>query len=71
MWWVTALDARPEVRSGPSTVPNADDTAGSFDRMAADAAEVARHLAEMPHQRLLRIPAQAVALVEDLGSYGD
>ncbi len=69
---MTALDARPEVRSGPSTVPPAtDDPAGSFDRMAADAAEVARHLAEMPHQRLLRIPAQAVALVEDLGSYGD
>ena len=74
VWRVTTLDARPEVRTGASTVPGIDSPAGSdgsFDRMAEDAAEVARQLAEMPHRRVLRIPEQAVALVEDLGSYGD
>lgn len=51
------------------------DADASFDSLVADGADVARRLAEMPHEpavtRPVRIPAQAVALVAGLDSYGD
>jgi hypothetical protein len=53
------------------TEPGVDLQPGSFDALIADSVEVTRHLAEMPHQRTVKIPAQAVALVADLDSYGD
>ena len=43
----------------------------SIDALVADCAEVTRHLAEVPRQRVITIPAQAVALVAGMGSYGD
>ena len=44
----------------------------SLDDLVADAAEVSRHLAEVPRQsRVLRIPERAVDVVADLDSYGD
>jgi hypothetical protein len=52
---------RPESGSAP------------FADLAADAAEVRRHLAQVPpaRPRLVSIPAQAVAIVSDLDAYGD
>lgn len=57
--------ARPEVRPEAGSAPFAD--------LAADAAEVRRHLAQVPptRPRLVSIPAQAVAIVSDLDAYGD
>lgn len=43
----------------------------SLDALVADCAEVSRHLAEVPRQQVLTIPAQAVALVAGMGTYGD
>lgn len=47
----------------------------SFDTLVADGADVARRLAELPHAHPVpdpvAIPAQAVALVAGLDSYGD
>ena len=48
----------------------------SLDDLVADAAEVRRHLAEVPRARpgrssVLRIPERAVDVVADLDSYGD
>ncbi len=45
--------------------------AGPFDELVADAAEVTRHLAELPQRRVLVIPEQAHGLVAGLDSYGD
>ena len=55
-----------EVLDAPGTGGN-----GAFDELAANGADVARHLAEIPHQRVLRIPDGAVALVAGLDAYGD
>ncbi len=62
---MTVLDPHPEL------VAEAD--AGTLDALVADCAEVSRHLAEVPagRRRLVSIPAQAVAMVADLGTYGD
>lgn len=43
----------------------------SLDALVADCAEVSRHLAEIPRQQVITIPAQAVALVAGMGTYGD
>lgn len=44
----------------------------SLDDLVADAAEVTRHLAEVPRsRRLLLIPERARRVVADLDSYGD
>ena len=43
----------------------------SLDALVADCAEVSRHLAEVPRQQVITIPAQAVALVAGMGTYGD
>ena len=60
-----ATDDRPSLDSN-ETSP------GALDSLVADAAEVTRHLAEVPKQRrVVTIPAQAVAMVAGLGSYGD
>ena len=47
--------------------------AGSLDELVADAAEVTRHLLEVPHARrdVLVIPEQARSMVTGLDSYGD
>ena len=45
---------------------------GSLDDLVADAAEVTRHLAEVPGpRRVLAIPERARRVVADLDSYGD
>ena len=45
---------------------------GSFDELVADAAEVTRHLAEVPPpRRVLTIPERARSVVAGLDSYGD
>ena len=46
---------------------------GSLDELVADAAEVTRHLAEVPPQvhHYLSIPEQAVGVVAELDTYGD
>jgi hypothetical protein len=46
---------------------------GSLDELVADAAEVTRHLLEVPHARrdALVIPEQARSMVTGLDSYGD
>jgi hypothetical protein len=46
---------------------------GSFDELVADAAEVTRHLLEVPEVRrdVLLIPEQARSMVSGLDSYGD
>jgi hypothetical protein len=64
---MTALDARPEI-AAPAEAPL---PCGPLDDLVADAHEVAAAMAAMPHERTVRIPAQAVDLVSDLGSYGD
>ena len=43
----------------------------SLDALVADCAEVTRHLAEVPRQQVITIPARAVALVAGMASYGD
>lgn len=63
---MTIAEPRPE-----HTEPGVDLQPGSFDSLIADGVEVTRHLAEVPHQRSVKIPARAVALVEDLDAYGD
>ncbi|HEX4697893.1 MAG TPA: hypothetical protein VH857_00875 [Actinomycetes bacterium] len=47
--------------------------AGSLDELVADAAEVTRHLLEVPRTRhdVLVIPDQARSMVSGLDSYGD
>ena len=46
--------------------------AASLDDLVSDAAEVTRHLAEVPPpRRTLRIPDRAVGVVAGLDSYGD
>jgi hypothetical protein len=56
----------------PATGP-AKAEAGSLDELVADAAEVTRHLLEVPHTRrdVLVIPEQARSMVTGLDSYGD
>jgi hypothetical protein len=56
----------------PPDVP-AEAEAGSLDELVADAAEVTRHLLEVPHARrdVLVIPEQARSMVTGLDSYGD
>ena len=59
-----------------ATVPHQDVPSevepASLDDLVADAAEVSRHLAEVPPpRRVLRIPEPAVRVVADLDSYGD
>jgi hypothetical protein len=56
----------------PATGP-AMAEAGSLDELVADAAEVTRHLLEVPHVRrdVLVIPEQARNMVTGLDSYGD
>lgn len=61
-----------------STVRQADsygaeviDAPDAFQTLVADGADVARHLAEIPHQRAIAIPERALALVADLDAYGD
>lgn len=44
---------------------------GPLDDLVADGAQVARRLAALPVQRVVRIPARAVDLVADLDRYGD
>jgi len=61
---------------GRVTLPQADErppeeTPGPLDSLVADCAEVTRHLAEVPRQRVITIPDRAVAMVAGLGSYGD
>jgi len=43
----------------------------SLDELVADGTQVARRLAALPAQRVVRIPARAVDLVADLDRYGD
>lgn len=45
--------------------------AGALAELVADGTQVARRLAALPVQRLVRIPAGAVDLVADLDRYGD
>ena len=60
-----------------ATVPHQDVPSevepGSLDDLVADAAEVTRHLAEVPtpRRRVLVIPEGARRVVADLDSYGD
>lgn len=61
----------------PRSTPHAElridppaEVAPSLDALIADCAEVTRHLAEVPAKRVISIPPQAVAIVEDLDSYG-
>jgi hypothetical protein len=63
---VTASEKHPE-----HSEPGVDLQPASFDSLIADGAEVTRHLAEVPRQRAVTIPARAVALVADLDAYGD
>lgn len=44
---------------------------GRLDELVADGTQVARRLATLPVQRVVRIPARAVDLVADLDRYGD
>ena len=56
----------------PHTGVPSDVEPGSLDDLVADAAEVSRHLAEVPRPRhVLRIPEPAVSVVAGLDSYGD
>lgn len=57
--------------SGLRFEPQDEVIPGSFDGLIADAAEVTRHLAEVPRQRVITIPERAAAIVAGLGSYGD
>jgi len=56
----------------PANVPSEAEP-GSLDELVADAAEVTRHLLEVPHGRrdVLVIPEQARSMVTGLDSYGD
>ena len=56
----------------PENVPAKADP-GSLDELVADAAEVTRHLLEVPHARRdpLVIPERARSMVTGLDSYGD
>lgn len=47
------------------------DAPDALQTLVADGADVARHLAEIPSQRELRIPERALALVAGLDAYGD
>jgi len=50
--------------------PEAEGT--GLDELVSDAAEVTRHLAEVPHARhVVAIPEQAVGVVAGLDAYGD
>jgi hypothetical protein len=56
----------------PRVEPPAETEAASLDDLVADAAEVTRHLAEVPRpRRTLTIPERAVGVVAGLDSYGD
>jgi hypothetical protein len=56
----------------PANVP-AEAEPSSLDELVADAAEVTRHLLEVPHARrdVLVIPERARSMVTGLDSYGD
>ncbi len=66
-----------DARQVTSTVPQADGPSGtesgSLDDLVADAAEVTRHLLEVPipRRRVLLIPERARSVVAGLDSYGD
>ena len=62
---VTAVETRPDLEV--TTSPR------SLDDLVADAREVAKALAALQRRdrRTVSIPAQALSLVEDLGTYGD
>lgn len=47
------------------------DAPDAFQTLIADSEDVARHLAEIPRQRVLTIPDRALALVAGLDAYGD
>jgi hypothetical protein len=56
----------------PRVEPPSETEAASLDDLVADAAEVTRHLAEVPRpRRTLTIPERAVGVVAGLDSYGD
>jgi hypothetical protein len=56
----------------PRVEPPSEPEAASLDDLVSDAAEVTRHLAEVPHpRRTLTIPERAVGVVAGLDSYGD
>ena len=56
----------------PRLEPSSETETASFDDLVADAAEVTRHLAEVPRpRRTLTIPERAVGVVAGLDSYGD
>ena len=56
----------------PRVEPPAETEAASLDDLVSDAAEVTRHLAEVPRpRRTLTIPERAVGVVAGLDSYGD
>ena len=48
-----------------------DAVPGALDELVADGADVARRLADLPPQRVVRSPARAVEMVSGLDSYGD
>ena len=62
-----------ETRVGTLSELEVSTTAGPLDDLVADAREVAKALAALQRQGrcTVRIPAQALTLVEDLGTYGD
>ena len=62
-------EAAPATPAAPTDVLTA--APGPFDDMVADCAEVTRNLAGVPRPDVVAIPERAVALVADLGRYGD
>jgi len=71
-WHVTAVEARVPTLTGLEV----STAAGPLDDLVADAREVGIALAAMRARWLsrngqVRIPEQALSLVEDLGTYGD
>ena len=71
-WHVTAVEARVHTL----TELEVSTTAGPLDDLVAAAREVGLALAAMrarwqSRNRQVRIPDQALSLVEDLGTYGD
>jgi len=57
----------------PGLEPPSETEAASLDDLVSDAAEVTRHLAEVPgpRRRTVTIPERAVGVVAGLDSYGD
>lgn len=66
---MTVLEPHPELRTEPAI----DVAESSWAALVADGAEVTRQLAEVPRsrRRVVSIPAQAVAMVDGMSSYGD